>query len=193
MEAQGLFIEPGRTTLIDATLIEAQASRRRSKSAQGPTDPDAAWGGAGGGECYGCKGRIGADADTQLIRRGVFTPANVNETQVAEALLRGDEAAAHADRAYDTAERRDLWGAMHVDCRILRRANRYHPLTEAERELNALWERARRKVEPIFGTFKRSYGYRATRYFNLERNRFEFYLKCIAFNLRKLVRLQAAA
>ena len=189
LEAQGLFIEPGRTTLMDATLIEAQVSRRRSRSAQGPTDPDAAW----GRDCYGYKGRIGVDADTQLIRRGVFTPANVNETQVAEALLTGDEAAAHADRAYDTAERRDLWGAMRIDCRILRRANRYHPLTEAERELNALWERVRRKVEPVFGTFKRSYGYRAARYFNLERNRFEFHLKCIAFNLRKLVRLQAAA
>lgn len=106
-----------------------------------------------------------------------------------EALLTGGEAAVHADRAYDTAERRDLWGAMRIDCRILRRADKYHLLSEAQRELNALWERVRRKVEPVFGTFKRSYGYRATRYFNLERNRFEFYLKCIAFNLCKLVRL----
>ncbi len=192
LEAQGLFIEPGRATLMDATLIEAQASRRRSKSAQGPTDPDAAWGGARGNACYGYKGHVGVDADTQLIRRGVFTPANVNESQVAEALLTGDEAAVHADRAYDKAERRALLEAMRIDCRILRRADRYHPLTEAERELNALWERTRRKVEPVFGTFKRSYGYRTTRCYSLERNRFEFYLKCLAFNLRKLVRLQAA-
>ena len=140
LEAQGLFIEPGRATLMDATLIEAQASRRRSRSAQGPTDPDAAWGGARGNACYGCKGHIGVDADTQLIRRGVFTPANVNESQVAEALLTGDEAAVHADRAYDKAERRALLEAMRIDCRILRRADRCHPLTEAERELNALWE-----------------------------------------------------
>lgn len=193
LAAQGLFIEPGRATLMDAALIEAQASRRRSRSAQGPTDPDAAWGGAGGNACYGYKGHIGIDADTRLIRRGVFTPANVNESQVAEALLTGDEAAVHADRAYDKAERRELLAAMRIDCRILRRADRYHPLTEAERELNALWERTRRKVEPVFGAFKRSYGYRNARYYSLERNRFEFYLKCVAFNLRKLARLRAAA
>ena len=121
--------------------------------------------------------------------QGSFGEAQIPERRGRNAQLEAINAAIDWERF----ARRDLWGAMRIDCRILRRANRCHPLTEAQRELNALWERVRRKVEPVFGTFKRSYGYRAAHYFNLERNRFEFYLQCIAFNLRKLVRLQAAA
>jgi hypothetical protein len=40
-------------------------------------------------------------------------------------------------------------------------------------------------VEKVFGTLKRSYGYREVRYFLLGANAAHFDLLCIAFNLRR--------
>ena len=44
-------------------------------------------------------------------------------------------------------------------------------------------------VEKVFGTLKRSYGYRRVRYCGLERNAAEMWLK--PYNLRKVVALTA--
>ena len=46
-------------------------------------------------------------------------------------------------------------------------------------------------VEKVFGTLKRSYGYSRVRYRGLQRNTVEMYLKLMAYNLRKYVRLAA--
>ena len=46
-------------------------------------------------------------------------------------------------------------------------------------------------VEKVFGTLKRSYGYRRVRYCGLERNAAEMWLKLMAYNLRKVVALTA--
>ena len=44
-------------------------------------------------------------------------------------------------------------------------------------------------VEKVFGTLKRSYGYSRVRYRGLQRNSVEMYLKLMAYNLRKYIRL----
>ena len=44
-------------------------------------------------------------------------------------------------------------------------------------------------VEKVFGTLKRSYGYSRVRYRGLQRNTVEMYLKLMAYNLRKYIRL----
>ena len=44
-------------------------------------------------------------------------------------------------------------------------------------------------VEKVFGTLKHSYGYSRVRYRGLQRNSVEMYLKLMAYNLRKYVRL----
>ena len=49
------------------------------------------------------------DLDTQLIAAAAPTPANVNETTVADQLLTGRERSVHADRAYDAAAREALY------------------------------------------------------------------------------------
>ena len=43
------------------------------------------------------------DEGSGLVRRAVLTPANVNESVVADALPLGDEAAVYADKGYDSA------------------------------------------------------------------------------------------
>jgi IS5 family transposase len=39
------------------------------------------------------------DADSELMRRAHLTPANVNETQVADSLIAGDEEAVYGAQA----------------------------------------------------------------------------------------------
>ena len=41
-----------------------------------------------------------------LVRAVITTPANINDTVPADDLIRGDEAAVYADKAYDTHARR---------------------------------------------------------------------------------------
>ena len=183
LEARGLLVKQG--TLLDATLLEAQA--RRPPFAAGPgarssTDRDAAWARKGGAAHWG----------SGLIRRARLTPANVNETEAAEELLGGDEAAVYADKAYDTKARRERLRARGVKDRIMHRPNKHHPeLPHWQKRRNALLSRVRAPVEQIFGTLKRGYGYRRVRYLGLAPNATELWLKCAAYNLRRAERLLA--
>ena len=43
-----------------------------------------------------------------------MTPANINDTEVADELIMGDEMAVYADRAYDTHERRQRLKSMGI-------------------------------------------------------------------------------
>ena len=194
LEARGLLVKQG--TLLDATLLEAQA--RRPPFAAGPgarssTDRDAAWARKGGAAHFGYKAHVGMDGGSGLIRRARLTPANVNETEVAEELLGGDEAAVYADKAYDTKARRERLRARGVQDRIMHRPNKHHPeLPHWQKRRNALLSRVRAPVEQVFGTLKRGYGYRRVRYLGLERNATELWLKCTAYNLKRAVRLLPA-
>ena len=44
-------------------------------------------------------------------------------------------------------------------------------------------------MEKVFGTLKRTYGYRRVRYMGLARNATELFFKCAAYNLRRADRL----
>ena len=193
LDRKGLFVKQG--TLLDATIVEAQARRPSSPGQPGTrseTDPDAAWTKKGGQAHFGYKAHIGMDAGSGLIREAVFTPANVNDTEVADELVSGDEAAVYADKAYGTKERSEWLKAMKIKDRTMRRGNKHHPeLAHWERRRNALISRLRSPVEQVFGTLKRSYGYRRVRYMGLERNATELFFKCMAYNLRRAERLLA--
>ena len=94
MEEKGLMVKAG--TLMDATLVESQG-RRVSKKEEA-TDKDAAWARKGGRNYYGYKVHVGVDEGSGLIRKAVLTPANVNDTEVADELIMGDEGVVYADR-----------------------------------------------------------------------------------------------
>ena len=193
LDKRGLLVKQG--TLLDATIVEAQAHRPSSPEQPGARsgiDPDAAWTRKGGKSHFGYKAHIGLDAGSGLIREAVFTPANVNDTEVADALVSGDEKAVYADKAYMSKERSALLKSMRIKDRIMRRADKHHPvLPHWERRRNKLISRLRSPVEKVFGTLKRSYGYRRVRYMGLERNEAEFFFKCMAYNLRRAERLLA--
>ena len=92
LEEKGLLVKKG--TLIDASVIEAQARRPHSEAgARSKTDPDAAWTRKGKKSRFGYKLHIGMDGVSGLIRGVELTPANVADTDVADALIMGDEEA----------------------------------------------------------------------------------------------------
>ena len=74
-----------------------------------------------------------------------------------------------------------------------KQGRRNRPLTDWERTWNRYLSGIRSPVERVFGTLKRSYGFRRARYVGLTRNRNHAYLLAMAFNMRKMTRLLAAS
>lgn len=135
---------------------------------------------------YGYKAHVGVDEGSGLIRAVITTPANVNDTTPADALIRGDEAAVYADMAYDTKERRSRLKAAATKPRIMRRPNKHHPVLPPRlRQLNRLIARRRAAVETTFATLKRRMGLVRARYLGLLKTSGQIVLAAIAFNLRR--------
>ena len=187
LDGKGLLVKQG--TLVDASLIEA-LSRPPRKDETTPKDPDADWTVKRGQPTYGYKLHVGVDQISGLIRKAEMTPASVHDSQVFEPLLSGDESSVYADKAYDDTARRLRLKTEGVMDGILKKARRNTPLTDWERTWNRYLSAVRSPVERVFGTLKRGYGFRKVAYVGLARNRNQALLLCMAFNLRKMTRLQ---
>jgi transposase, IS5 family len=127
-----------------------------------------------------------------IIRRQVITPANVNDTEPADLLICGDEAALYGDQAYTSARRRADLRARGIKDRMMHRANKHHPLTPRQIQHNTAIGRRRAPVEQVFAKLKRLCGWSRVRYRGLARNAVHLALLCTALNLKRLVVLTAA-
>src|SRR5271167_1168224 len=184
--------EPGAaqseaTPAAPAESGAATKERPPSKLVKSPLDPDAAWAKKGGRRYFGYKAHIGVDQGSAIIRRQVMTPANVNDTEPADLLICGDEAALYADQAYTTARRRADLRARGIKDRMMHRANKHHPLTPRQVQHNTAIGRRRAPVEQVFAKLKRLYGWTRVRYRGLARNAVHLALLCTALNLKRLV------
>lgn len=191
LEAAGLVLKAG--TLLDATLIETGAARPPGREAEA-RDPDAAFAKRSGkpGSTYGYKAHVAVDQGSGLIRSVITTPANVNDTTPADALIRGDEKAVLADAAYHTHAREAALKRRGVKARLMRRPNKHHPeLPPRLARLNRLIARRRAAVETTFATWKRRMGLTAIRYLGLAKAEAQVMLVAMAFNLRRWSTLAA--
>jgi IS5 family transposase len=193
LERRGLVLKHG--TLMDATIVEAQAGKPSYKdgaAAKNPADPDADWTRKGGRSSYGYKAHVAVDQGSGLIRRAILTPAKTYESEVADDLIIGDEAAVYGDKAYEHKGRRARLKARGIKDRIMHRSHKHQAgLPYWQRRRNRLIAPIRAAIERVFGTLKRTYGYTKVRYFSLDANRTQFRLLCIAYNLRRAVALTA--
>ena len=191
LEGRGLMVKRG--TLMDATLVESQARKPSASTPPGSrsaTDPDADWTRRGAKSHFGYKVHVGVDEESGLIRKAALTSAKVNESEMADVLISGDEKAVYGDRAYESKARRRRIEREGIKDRTMRRANKNQPiLPHWHKKRNRLISRVRAPVESVFGTFKRVYGYRKVRYMGLERNETEMWFKCMAYNLRRADKL----
>ena len=185
LEQAGLILKRG--TMLDATLIEAAAARPRGGADAPRRDGDAAFAKKNGDTYYGYKAHVGVDDGWGFNRALITTPANVNDTTPADALIRGDERAVYADKAYDTHARRARLKARGVKARIMRRPNKHHPILPPRwRRFNRLVAKKRAAVETTFATWKRRMGFVRARYLGLVKTHGQILMVALAFNMRKL-------
>jgi transposase, IS5 family len=161
--------------------------RAPSKLVKSPLDSDAAWTKKGGRRYFGYKVHVGVDQGSAIIRRQVMTPANVNDTEPADLLICGDEAALYGDQAYTSARRRADLRSRGIKDRMMHRANKHHPLTPRQIQHNTAIGRRRAPVEQVFAKLKRLCGWSRVRYRGLARNAVHLALLCTALNLKRLV------
>jgi len=186
LEGAGLILKRG--TMVDASLVEAARVRPRRGEEDEAGDPDAAFARREGrpGSTYGYKAHVGVDQGSLLIRAVKLTPANVNETSVADALIRFDEKAVYADKAYASAARRRRLRSHGIKDRIMHKSwGGGPPLTASQKRHNGLIAPIRAAVETVFATLKRRMAYARVRYVGLAKNEAHLTLLGLAYNMRR--------
>jgi IS5 family transposase len=205
IETSGFVLKQG--TLIDASLVPAavnppkrpdgeigcdETGRPRSKLVKSELDPDAAWTRKENQYRFGYKIHAAMDRQSRIIRRIAFTPANVNESAVADSLICGDERAVYADKAYDSNARTERLKAMGIENAIMRRGHPSRKLTADEHRRNERIAKTRGAIEPLFALFKNVHGLARARYRGLARNATAVLIAAIAMNLKRWAAMQPA-
>lgn len=190
LEAAGVMLKRG--TMLDATVIEA-VSRPPDGERRPSLDPDAGFAKRSGkaGSVFGYKAHVGVDEGSGLIRSVLTTPANINDTTPADALIRGDERVVWADAAYHTHAREAALKGRGIKPRLARRANKHHPLSSRLQRYNRLIARRRAAVETTFATLKQRMKLGLIRYRGLVKASAQITLCAMAFNLRRWAALSA--
>jgi IS5 family transposase len=184
LERAGVIVKRG--TMLDATLIEAVSAPPSDERASKDADARFGRGSGRGGFTFGYKAHVAVDEGSGLIRTLITTPANVNDTVVADALICGDEKTIWADAAYDTHARRARLKAEGKKARIARRPNKHHPELSARlKSYNRLIARRRAAVETTFATLKCRMKLTRIRYVGLVKASAQMLLAAIAFNMRR--------
>lgn len=183
LEKAGVILKRG--TMLDATLIDAVSTPPTAARPSKDADAGAVRRGKAG-FTFGYKAHVGVDEGSGLIRTVITTPANVNDTVIADDLIRGDEKTVWADAAYDTHARRARLKAEGRKVRIARRANKHHPELPARlKHYNRLIARRRAVVETTFATLKNRMKLTTIRYVGLAKASAQVTLAAIAFNMRR--------
>ena len=191
LERNHLILKRG--TMVDATLVEAAAAR--PKGDEQSSDDEARFARKEGkpGSTFGYKAHIGMDQDSRLIRRAILTPANVNDTEVADALISFDEDAVYGDKGYAKAARREMLKARGIKDRIMYKTWGGGPkLTPWQKLQNRLIAPVRSQVETIFAVLKKHMRYRRVKYIGLVKNQAQLHLLAFAYNMRRAAVLKAA-
>ena len=119
---------------------------------------------------FGRKAHIGVDSRTRLIHPVAASAAKVDDSQVLEDQLHGDQTRIWGDSAYT--------GQGEVIPRIApgakdftqAKGSRYKPLSDTDRLRNRTKSKVRAKVEQVFGVMKRVFGCNQVRYRGLGKN-----------------------
>ena len=187
LEMKGLILKKG--TMLDATLVAAKHAPPTRAAGLGAThakEPDAGWTKKGGKAYFGYKAHVGVDQGSGLVRSIDFTSAKINDSEVADGLICGDEAAVYADKAYEQKERRARLKAAGIKDRIMHRRHKHIArLPRWQEKRNALIARRRAPVEAVFSAGKRLYGLTRARYASLLRNAARAIAVFTVYNLRR--------
>lgn len=166
-------------TVVDATVV--------GSASQG--DEEARWSGHRSRKAiHGYKAHVGADADTALVEKLAVTPGHAHDGRNGEAALPDEPGDVYADSGY----RGEVFGKA-VRVRGGRpRVVATHVWAQSEEEAHrrlAEWNgpihHVRCRIEKIFGTWKRSYGFRRMRWRGIAKASLQARLTAIAYNLKR--------
>ena len=211
LKAQGWLAMGGQ--MIDASIVPVPRQRNTRdenaaiKAGETPEgwddtpararqkDTDARWTRKHGKSHYGYKNHVNVDRRHKLIRRYKVTDASVHDSQVLDDVLDDDNTASDvwADSAYRSAEIEGKLEERGLKSRIHRKAHRNRPLTEREKQGNRTRSTVRARVEHVFGAQSNDMGGTLLRCIGIARARARIGLKNLAYNMRRVVQLDALA
>ena len=171
----------GKGTIVDATIKQAQATSISNR------DKDADFTKKRGKIYYGYKGHIAIDEDSAIIKTVEFTKASLHDSSAFDQLVDYSEQAVFADKGYANKTRRKKLEAIGIFDGILAKGYRNKPLSKSEKKLNKLLSTIRNRVERPFAFMKQVLQYSRCSYYDLKRNRFEFIMGTLVYNIRRLI------
>lgn len=180
-QLKSLNLIVGKGTIVDATIKQAQATPGSKR------DKDADFTKKRGKTYYGYKGHIAMDEDSEVIKAVEFTKASLHDSNAFDQLVDYTEEAIFADKGYANKSRRKELERRNIFDGILLKGYRNKSLSQSEIRLNKLLSIVRNKVERPFAYMKRILNYQRCSYYDLRRNRFEFIMAALVYNIRKLI------
>ena len=173
----------GKGTIVDATIKQAQAKPNSNR------DNDADFTIKRGKTYYGYKGHIAIDEESEVIKSVEFTKASFHDSNAFDQLVDYSERSIFADKGYANKTRRKKLEAIGIFDGILAKGYRNKPLSKSEKKVNKLLSTIRNKVERPFAYMKQVLQYEQCSYYDIGRNRFEFIMCAIIYNIRRLITL----
>lgn len=177
-EEQGIILKEG--TMVDASLIEG----RPSDEEKGLTVRDKK-------VIAGYKAHVGVDEGSGIVRKAALTSIEVHDVKMTRDMISRDEKKVYADKGYDSQSVRNFLTINGIEDHIMRRVFN-EKLRDYLTERNKKIGKTRSAVERVFASLKVRYNFRKTRYLGLAKNIGDFYMKIMAYNLFKAVKLVEA-
>ncbi|CCF97888.1 IS5/IS1182 family transposase [Ralstonia solanacearum K60] len=194
--------------IVDASIVTAPTTRIKDEERQAinqgntpegwsakrmaHTDQDARWTKKHGKSFYGYKLHANVDARYKLVRRLKISAANIDDGQTLADVLDPSNTCSRvlADRGYDSGANRDLLEEHHLKDRIARRTQAGKAPGTRLKARNRAINRTRARVEHVFAGLHQLGG-KTVRALTLARNTLAITLKCVAYNVKRLVWLAA--
>jgi IS5 family transposase len=211
LDGLGLFVNEGK--IVDASFVEVPRQRNtreeneKIKAGEGADlwkdkprkqrlkDVDARWTKKNGQTFYGYKDHAKIDSKSKLIRSYEVTHAAVHDSGGLEPLLEDSDKGQplYADSAYVGAPIAEMLETKAIPGRIIERAFRGKPLTDAQKASNRVLSQTRCRCEHVFGFISNSMNGFYTRVIGLRRTHCLVGLVNLVYNLfryEQIVRLK---
>ena len=186
LKKKGLVLEQG--TLVDATIKQAY-TRAIPHNNQNNRDKDADFTKRGHKTIFGYKGHIGMDIKSKVIHSVEFTPVSIHDSDMFEKVLHNKENIVMADKGYANEKRKRKLRQRGIYWAVLDKAYTHRPMTNKQKSRNSKISKIRNEVEKPFAFMKNVLNYTRCSYYNIKRNRFQFTLNTIIYNLRRMITL----
>ena len=190
LDKKGMIVKRG--TLVDASIIQSAVKSPSGGDQVSDKDPDAGWTKKNKTYTHGYKAHVGVDEGSDLIRKATMTSGNLHDSLGFCDSVSGDEEAVYADKAYDSEELRAELKRNQIKPRLMYRLRMSDPYLNLKKQTNKGISKIRSQVEKIFGTFKRTYGFRRVWYRGLEKNQVWLHILSIGYNLKRALTLGCA-